>query len=111
VRQRIAHDAGPGVALVQHPVELSLAADQGLDVLERSYIGVLGGGRPSNGDQGLAGRVRHEVEVEIIYGTVRHAKPGISLWIAGEEATLAASVQAARRPMRQELGSGVHRAR
>ena len=76
IEQGVEHDAGRGFYLVEHPVELSLAADQRVNVLDRRHGDVLGGRRTGDGDQRLAGRIRNEMEVEIASGTVRHAKPG-----------------------------------
>ena len=76
IEQGVEHNPGRGFHLVQHSVELSLAADQRVNVLDRRHGDVLGGRRTGDRDQRLAGRIRNEMEVEIASGTVRHAKPG-----------------------------------
>jgi hypothetical protein len=51
------YDAWRFLDLVQHPVELLLAAHQGIDMLHRGHIGVLRGDCARHGDQGFAGRI------------------------------------------------------
>ena len=60
------HDPGRFLDLVEHPVELLLAAHQGIDVFHRRDIGVLGGDRARHGNQGFTGRVGNQMKVKII---------------------------------------------
>ena len=65
IEQRIEHDAGRGLDLAQHTVELLLRAHQRIDMLDRRHIGILRGSRARDRDQRLAGRIRNEMKMEI----------------------------------------------
>jgi hypothetical protein len=68
LQQREQHDAGRLLDLVEHAVELLLAAHQRIDVLHRADIGVLRRHRARHRDQRFAGRVGDQVEVKIVAG-------------------------------------------
>jgi hypothetical protein len=64
--QGIEDDAGGGLQLAQHAIKLRRRAHQGIDMLNRRNALILGRGRPAHRDQRLAGRIRHQVEMEKI---------------------------------------------
>ena len=66
LQQREQHDARRFLDLVQHPVELLLAAHQRIDMLDRGHIGVLRGDRARHRDQGFAGRIGNQMKVKIV---------------------------------------------
>ena len=72
VEQRVEHDAGRFLDLGQDAIELLLRAHQRIDMFHRQDLGVLRGRRARNRRQRLAGRVGHEVKVEIAAGALRH---------------------------------------
>ena len=76
VQQGVEHDSGRSLHLVEDAIELALAADKRVNVLDRSYGDVLGGRRASDRDQRLAGRVGDKVKMKIASGSIGHAKPG-----------------------------------
>ena len=59
---------GAFLDLGQHPVELLLGAHQRIDVLDRRHLGVLRGRRARDRGQRLAGRVGHQMQMEIAAG-------------------------------------------
>ncbi len=65
LHEGVEHDARRGLDLGQDPLELRGRADQRIDVLDGGDPLVLGHHRAGNGDEGLPGGVRHEVEMEV----------------------------------------------
>ena len=70
--QRVEHDARRSLDLDQHAVELLVRAHQRMHVLDRRHAGVLGRGRARDRDQGLAGGVRDEMQMEVTGTAMRH---------------------------------------
>ena len=58
------HNAGLAFDLLDHPVELLGRAHQGIYMLDRLVVGVIGGGGTGHGVQGLAGGIGDEMHVE-----------------------------------------------
>ena len=72
IEQCVEHDAGRFLDLGQDAIELLLSAHQRIDMFHRQDLGVLRSRRARNGRQCLAGRVGHEVKVEIAASALRH---------------------------------------
>ena len=72
LEQRVEHDARRGLDLGQHPVELLARAHQRMHVLDRRHRGILRRRRARDRDQGLAGRVGDQMQMEIIGAALRH---------------------------------------
>jgi len=87
LEQRIKHDTGRFLDLGQHAVELLLGPHQGIDVLDRHHLGVLGGCGACHGGQSLTGGIRDEMQVEIAVGLCAMSTAcwwlRESLWIYG----------------------------
>jgi hypothetical protein len=60
------HDARRFLDLVEHAIELLLAAHQGIDMLHRRHIGILRGNRARHGDQSFSGRVGNQMKMKVI---------------------------------------------
>ena len=65
IDQRVEHDAGRFLDLLQRLLGQRLRAHHRVDVLDRMAVLVLGGSRAPDGNQRLAGRVGHEMQMKI----------------------------------------------
>ena len=70
----------------QRMIELLLRAHHRVKMLDRRHIGVLRRGRARDRDQGFAGRVGHQMEMEIA-GVGHLYEDRRDMWISWEEAT------------------------
>ena len=61
----VQHHPRCALDLAQDPVELPARTDQGVDVFDGQEVVEAGADRPGHGVEGLAGGVRHQVDVEI----------------------------------------------
>ena len=60
----VEHDARRGLDVLQHPLELAVAAHQRMDVLDGAHLRILHPHRLGDRDQRLAGRVGDHMQVE-----------------------------------------------
>ncbi len=60
------HDARRFLDLVEHAVELLLAAHQRIDMLDSGHVGILRSDRARHRDQRLAGRIGDQMKMKII---------------------------------------------
>ena len=93
--QRVEHDAGRFGDFGQHAIELLLRAHHRIEMLDRRHVGVLRRGRARHRDQRFAGRVGHQMEMEIAGVGHLYKRPD-ELWTAREKATALRPVQAGR---------------
>ena len=66
LQQREQHDAGRLLDLIEHAIELLLAAHQRIDMFDRRYVGVLRGHRARHRNQRLTGRIGDQMQMKII---------------------------------------------
>ena len=81
IKQGVEYNPWRLLYLCQHPIKLLLRSHQRIDMLNRQDFGVLGGGRPGNGRERLAGGIRYQMKVEIAAYAVRHRRHD-NLWIS-----------------------------
>ena len=60
----VEQDAGSGLHILQHPLELAFAAHQRVDMLDGTHLRILHAHGLGDRDQRLAGRVGDHVQVE-----------------------------------------------
>jgi hypothetical protein len=104
IQQRVEHDAWRFLNLGQNAIELLLRADQRIDMFNRQHFGVLRGRRARNRGQRLAGRVGHEVKVEIAASTLRHGMGRATCEFLGRRPR----AEPKRKPTIEQLGQSFH---
>ena len=67
LEQRIEHDTRRFLEIGERPVELLLRSHQRVHMLHRQDFGVLRRRGAGDGDQGLAGRVRNQVQMKVTW--------------------------------------------
>ena len=72
IEQGVENDTRRFLNLGQNPIELLLRPHQRIHMFDRQDLGVLRRGGPRDGGQRLAGRVGHEMKMEIAASTLRH---------------------------------------
>jgi hypothetical protein len=90
LEQRIEHDARRFLEIGERPVELLLGPHQRMHMLHRQDFGILRRSGAGDGDQGLAGRVRNQVQMKIAW-CLGHSENGITCRRLGRRPWLAAA--------------------
>src|SRR5262249_29972557 len=109
IEQCVEDNARCSLHFAEHAIELPLAANERVNMLDRRNSGVLRGCRTGDSNQRFSGRVGDEMKVKIASSAARHGKRGRTMWIDGEEATVGPVTQAVRLQAWCLFGIGIHR--